>query len=73
MEELSTEQMTSLRGGAQDINVARLISAGNVGIAIPINIEILSNNATGVASRAGQGDIGQNATPIVGNQFLTQS
>lgn len=39
MEELSTPEMLSLRGGA-DFNIAAVISAGNVAIAVPVAIDV---------------------------------
>jgi hypothetical protein len=69
MQELSPEEMISLGGGS--FNFAKLLSLGNIGIAIPINLEILSNNALfggGVTS-----SVVQFATNEVGNQFLNQA
>jgi hypothetical protein len=39
MQELSTEEMTSLRGG---LNFVTALSIGNIAIAMPIDINVLS-------------------------------
>ena len=65
MEDLSTAEMLSLRGGANSANV---ISFGNVAIAIPIDINVLSGNAVGTGSQAGIGDILQLAEAQAGTQ-----
>jgi len=65
MEELSTSEMLSLRGGASSANV---ISFGNIAIAAPIDIVLFSGNAIGTGSQAGIGDIVQLAEAEAGTQ-----
>jgi len=61
MQDLSTEEMTSLRGGARHgHNLATLFSFGNVAIAMPIDISVLS----------GSGDVSQVAEAKAGTQLL---
>jgi hypothetical protein len=43
MNELSIEEMASLRGGAFDTGI--VASIGNFGISVPINVQVLSDNA----------------------------
>jgi hypothetical protein len=64
MKELSIKEMTSVRGGFGDLG--QIISAGNLGAAIPINATINSGNAF-FGSVAGNGGTLQNATNSVGN------
>lgn len=66
MQELSIEEMTSLRGGA---NKAYVFSFGNVAIAIPINVEVLSNNSSS-GSKPGSGNVFQTAEAIAGTQSV---
>jgi hypothetical protein len=65
MEDLSTAEMLSLRGGANSANV---ISFGNVAIAVPIDIVLFSGNAIGSGSKAGIGNIVQLAEAQAGTQ-----
>lgn len=65
MEELSAPEMLSLRGGA---NAAAVLSLGNVAIAVPIDIVVLSGNAVGSGSQASVSTV-QNATANAGNIF----
>ena len=65
MEELSTLEMLSLRGGA---NAAAVSSLGNVAIAVPIDIVVLSGNAVGSGSQASVSTV-QNAKANAGNIF----
>jgi hypothetical protein len=65
MEDLSTAEMLSLRGGANSANV---ISFGNVAIAVPIDIVLFSGNAIGSGSKAGIGNILQLAEAQAGTQ-----
>jgi hypothetical protein len=65
MEDLSTAEMLSLRGGA---NPANVISFGNVAIAVPIDIVLFSGNAIGSGSKAGIGNILQLAEAQAGTQ-----
>ena len=67
MEELSTPEMLALRGGADSVTA---ISFGNVAIAIPIDIVVLSGNAVGSGSQAGIGDILQLAEAKAGTQLF---
>lgn len=67
MEELSTQEMLSLRGGADSVTG---ISFGNVAIAIPIDIIVLSGNAIGSGSQAGIGNIFQLAEAKAGTQLF---
>jgi hypothetical protein len=61
MQELSTEEMTSLRGGAHHgRNLAEVLSFGNVAIAMPIDISVLS----------GSGNVSQVAEAKAGTQLL---
>lgn len=79
MEELTIQEMTSLKGGLGDeTNLAQVLSSGNTAIAAAVNVESNSNNAAaafGSAAAAGQGDIWQKAKANAGNQFvnITQS
>lgn len=66
MQELSIKEMTSLRGGS---NYAWVFSAGNVAIALPINIEVLSNNS-GSGGTPGSGNVFQTAEAIAGTQSV---
>jgi hypothetical protein len=74
MEELTIEEMTSLKGGLFDeTNLANVVSYGNTAIAAAVNVESDSNNAAaafGSAAFAGQGDIYQKAKANAGNQFV---
>jgi hypothetical protein len=72
MEELSTAQMSGLRGGvsASPSPPIALISLGNIAIAIPVDIIVLSGNAIGPGARAGIGNITQTATANAGTQLL---
>jgi hypothetical protein len=63
MEELSTPEMLSLRGGA---NSAVAMTVGNVAIALPI--DILVGVAVGPGSQVNQGSV-QNAEAFAGNIF----
>jgi hypothetical protein len=65
MEDLTTAEMLSLRGGANSANV---ISFGNVAIAVPIDIVLFSGNAVGTGSKAGIGNILQLAEAQAGTQ-----
>jgi len=65
MEELSTPEMLSLRGGA---NSAVAMTIGNVAIALPI--DILVGVAVGPGSQVNQGSV-QNAEALAGNIFAT--
>jgi hypothetical protein len=67
MEDLSTADMLSLRGGANSANV---ISFGNVAIAVPIDIVLFSGNAIGTGSKAGIGNILQLAEAQAGTQSV---
>jgi hypothetical protein len=60
MKDLTTEEMSSLKGG-QPFNVAALISAGNVALAIPIAVNVSGDQT------ANQ----DNATALAGNQTGT--
>ena len=79
MEELTIEEMTSLKGGLFDeTNLANVASFDNTAIAAAVNVESNSNNALaidGSLAVAGQGDIWQKAKANAGNQFvnITQS
>jgi hypothetical protein len=79
MEELTIQEMTSLKGGLGDeTNLANVASFGNTAIAAAVNVESNSNNAAAgflSAAAAGQGDIWQKAKANAGNQFvnITQS
>jgi len=70
MEELSTPEMLSLRGGFDladlSANISTVISAGNVAVAVPINLAVLSGNAVGSGSQATLTTI-QNAEANAGN------
>jgi hypothetical protein len=66
MEELSSEEMTSLRGGANKSVMG--ISFGNIALAIPIDIIVLSGNAVGTGSHAGIGPVLQLADAKAGTQ-----
>ncbi|HXM27600.1 MAG TPA: hypothetical protein VN957_16370 [Chthoniobacterales bacterium] len=68
MEDLSTAEMLSLRGGANSANV---ISVGNVAIAVPIDIVLFSGNAVGSGSKAGIGNILQLAEAQAGTQSFS--
>ncbi len=68
MEELSTPEMLSIRGGADS---ATVISFGNIALAIPIDIVVLSGNAVGSGSQAGIGDILQLAEAKAGTQSFS--
>jgi hypothetical protein len=74
MEELTIEEMTSLRGGQYDeTNLADVVSYANTAIAAAVNVESNSNNALasyGSLAAAGQGDIWQKAKANAGNQFV---
>ncbi len=67
MEDLSTAEMLSLRGGGNSANV---ISFGNVAIAVPIDIVLFSGNAVGTGSKAGIDNIVQLAEAQAGTQFF---
>jgi hypothetical protein len=69
MQDLSLEEMTLLRGGSFDLT--KLLSLGNIGIAVPINLEILSNNALFGGSVTSS--VTQFAINEVGNQFFNQA
>ena len=62
MQELSTQEMLSVRGGAPDF--AAVISAGNIAFALPINIEV--GVALGSGSEVAQNSIAS-AGAIAGN------
>jgi hypothetical protein len=64
MEELSTPEMLSLRGGADS---AVAMTVGNVAIAVPI--DILVGVAVGPGSQVNQGPVYQNAEAFAGNIF----
>jgi len=70
MEELSTLEMLSLRGGADSVTQLAL---GNVALAMPINIVVFSGNAVGSGSKSSI-DVIQNAAAAVFNEasFITQ-
>jgi hypothetical protein len=68
MKELSVNEMTSLRGGS--FNTGIVASLGNVGIAVPINIQVLSDNALFGSSVTDSHN--QQAQNIVGNQWVNQ-
>jgi hypothetical protein len=69
MNELSAEEMTSIRGGAFDVGT--VASIGNVGISVPINIQVLSDNAIGKGATVNDSH-NQSASSIVGNQWVDQ-
>jgi hypothetical protein len=69
MNELSAEEMTSLRGGTFDFG--SVASIGNVGISVPINIQVLSDNAIGSGATVNDSH-NQSASSIVGNQWVNQ-
>ena len=58
MKELTQEEMTSVRGGLLDTNLANVITAGNVALSIPIAINVL-----------GDQDAAQFAGSAAGNQL----
>jgi hypothetical protein len=66
MEELSIEEMTSMRGGFRDRNRATVIARDNTAIAIPVNVVLHSANHSG-----GLGGVTQFATANAGNQDVT--
>ncbi len=68
MKELSTEEMTSLRGGTPMDNSTTALSFGNVALAIPIDITVLSGNAFGSGAQGGIGEVLQIAEAIAGTQ-----
>jgi hypothetical protein len=82
MEELTIQEMTSLKGGlaaagsmpsGDETNLAQVLSSGNTAIAAAVNVESDSNNALaqfGSFALAGQGDIWQKAKANAGNQFV---
>ncbi len=59
MRDLTIDEMSSLKGG-QAINIAAVIAAGNVALAIPIAVNVLGNQ-----------DVGQSAIALGGNQIGT--
>jgi hypothetical protein len=65
MNELSIEEMASLRGGAFDTGT--VASIGNVGIAVPINVQVLSDNALFGSTVSDSHN--QSAQSSVGNQL----
>ena len=65
MNELSVQEMASLRGGAFDTGI--VASIGNVGIAVPINIQVLSDNA--LFGSTVNDSHNQSASSMVGNQL----
>jgi hypothetical protein len=67
MEDLSTAEMLSPRGGGNSANV---ISFGNVAIAVPIDIVLFSGNAVGTGSKAGIGNIVQLAEAQAGTELF---
>ena len=77
MEELTIEEMTSLKGGFFDETNAAVVTAlGNIAIAAPVNVETNANNASaafGSIASAGQGHIIQNANANAGNQAVAIS
>ncbi len=65
MNELSIEEMASLRGGAFDTGI--VASIGNFGISVPINVQVLSDNALFGSSVSDSHN--QTAQSLVGNQL----
>ncbi len=64
MEELSIEEMTSLRGGAKNVAIDNY----NLAVAVDATLDIRSANRSG-----GIGFVDQEALAEAGNQFVSQS
>lgn len=71
MQELSTREMALMRGGA--LGSAGAISLGNVALAMPIYISVLSNGIFGTGGSLGGGNVLQIADATAGTQGLVFS
>jgi hypothetical protein len=68
MKDLTTEEMSSLRGG--DFNIANVATAFNEATAVPVAVSLGSGNAAGFA--IGGANIHQHASANAGNVRISQ-